>query len=78
MSRLVVHTQREKKVYNISLAELKKGEWLKDIPDSDLVEIQWKSGFLTISDAKIKRQEPGVKPMEDEENGRTNKANEKQ
>jgi hypothetical protein len=69
MTRLVVHNTREKKVFHVTREELKKGEWLKLIPDSDLVEIQWKNNFLTIADAKIRRQE-GEKHEGDEPNGR--------
>jgi len=71
MGRLVVHNTREKKVFAVPLEELKKGVWLKDVPDSDMVEITWKNGFLTIADAKIRRQEDGVKPKdEDEQHGK--------
>ena len=57
MGRLIVHNKRDKRVWNMSLAELKAGEWLKDVPDSDMVEIGFKNNYLTISDAKIRRGE---------------------
>lgn len=67
MSRLVVHNTRQKKVWQVSLQEFKEGKWLQEVPDSDLVEVNWKNGFLTIADAQIRRIETGEKPKKEEE-----------
>lgn len=69
--RQVLNTIRTKKVFNISLAEFKKGEWLKSIPDSELIEVQFKRNFLSIHDATIKKvivvqTQEAVKAEEDE------------
>jgi len=64
--RLVVHNKREKKVYQVPLAEFKEGKWLSEIPTSDLVEIIWKNGFLTVSDAKIRKVDSEVGGTKDE------------
>lgn len=55
MSRLVCDNKRYKKVWQMPLKEFKEGEWLQDVPDSDLSEVNYKSGFLTINDAELRR-----------------------
>ena len=70
--RKVLDTIRMKKVYNIPMAEFKKGEWLKLIPaDSELIEVQYKNHFLSIHDAKISKY--AEKADEGETNERRNK-----
>jgi len=53
--RQVLDTIRKKKVYNISPEEFKKGDWLKLIPDSELIEVTYKNHFLTVHDARISK-----------------------
>jgi len=69
MGRLIVHNKREKRVFHMPLAEFKKGEWLKEVPESELAEVNYKNNYLTISDAKIRRGE-GEKPTGGEKNDR--------
>ena len=68
--RQVTQTNRTKKVYNITVEELKKGKWLDELPDADYVELTYKNNYLVINSAvirKIKKSE-----MEEDKNGRTN------
>jgi len=51
---LVVEANRWKKVWRMSLAEFKQGKWLDQVPDSNFVEIIFKSGHLTIKDLEMK------------------------
>jgi len=53
--RQVTDINRTKKTFNISVAELKKGEWLKEVPENDLVELVFKGNYLTISNCEIKK-----------------------
>ena len=53
--RLVVHNKRDKKVYHLPLSELREGKWTAEVPESDMVEVTWKNGFLTVADAKIRK-----------------------
>lgn len=53
--RQVVDVVRTRKVYNMSLDEFLKGEWVKNLPNSELLEVQYKDHFLTVSDAKISK-----------------------
>lgn len=53
--RQVTDIERKKRTFNLSITELKKGDWLKEVPDSDMVEILFKNQYLTISDCSIKR-----------------------
>ena len=55
--RQITDIKRNKRTFAISLEELKKGEWFKEIPESDLVELSYKNGYLTISDCKISKME---------------------
>lgn len=63
--------KREKRTYNISLDELRKGEWLHLIPEewtftADVVDIQFKNNYLTIAkmatDKLEKRKSENGKP----------------
>jgi len=53
--RQITDIKRSKRTFNIRIDELKKGEWLKELPDSDMVEITYKNNYLTISDCNIKK-----------------------
>ena len=53
--RQVTDIKRNKRTFNLTLGELKEGKWLKEVPDSDLVEITYKNGYLTINDCQIKK-----------------------
>jgi len=53
--RQVTDVKRNKRTFNISLEELRKGDWLKEIPNSDMVEITYKKYYLTINDCKISK-----------------------
>jgi len=53
--RQIIDTRRKKMVFNISLSELKKGDWLEQLPDSELVEFSYKNNYLTICDATIRK-----------------------
>ena len=71
--RQVTDIKRNKRTFNLSFAELKKGDWLKEIPNSDMVELSYKKNYLTINDCKIsKLEDPKNKSekdtMEDIEN----------
>jgi len=55
MARQVLDTVRTKKVFNLSIEEFLKGEWIKWVPKSELVEVQYKNHFLSIHDAKISK-----------------------
>ena len=72
--RQVLNTIRKKQVYNMSMEEFKRGEWLKMIPNSELVEVQFKNHFLSVHDALIeKTHNENTTEMvneEDEEDGR--------
>ena len=59
--RQVVETKRTKDVYNISIKELKKGDWLKKLPDSDLCEFSFKNNFLIIKDVVTKKLDKSEK-----------------
>ena len=60
--RQITDIRRNKRTFNLTLEEFKKGIWLKEIPNSDLVEVLYKNHYLTISDCQIKKLE-GVKPQ---------------
>ena len=50
-----IETKRRKKTFYMSVEELKKGNWLKEIPDdTKLVELEYKQGYLKINTAYIK------------------------
>jgi len=68
--RQIIDTRRKKMVFNISLTELKKGEWLEKIPDSEMVEFSYKNGYLTICDATIRKMKS---EKEGKDDGRGNK-----
>lgn len=53
--RQITDIQRNKRTFNLSTKELKDGKWLKEIPDSDMVEFTYKGGYLTICDCSIKK-----------------------
>ena len=53
--RQITDIKRNKRTFNLTLKELKEGAWLKEVPDSDLVEIAYKNGYLTINDCQIKK-----------------------
>lgn len=68
--RHITEVKREKNVYNISLKELKEGKWLKLLEKaSDMIEIQYKNGFITISDCNITKADRKSEKEEDK-NGR--------
>ena len=49
--RLVMDAKRHKQVFRLNIAEFKKGDWLKEIPISDLLEVTYKNDHLTINNA---------------------------
>ncbi len=53
--RQITDIKRNKRTFNLTLDEFRKGEWLKEVPDSDLVEITYKNRYLTINDCHIKK-----------------------
>jgi hypothetical protein len=53
--RQITDVKRNKRTFNLTLVELRKGDWIKEIPNSDLVEISYKNGYLTISDCLISK-----------------------
>jgi hypothetical protein len=59
MARLITTTRRDKVVYNLSLEEFKKGEWLAAVPESDMVEVSYRQNYLTITDFKVQRTADG-------------------
>ena len=70
--RHITNVKREKNVYNLSLDELKSGDWLNLLKNaSEMVELSYKNGYVTISDCNIKKLENSVK-----ENGDVNGRNE--
>jgi hypothetical protein len=69
--RLVTDIKRNKRVFNLSVAEFKKGEWLKEIPDSDMIEITYKGNYLIVNDCNIKKVErKNISEKEEEKDGR--------
>ena len=49
---------RNKRTYNITQEEIKKGDWLKLIPDDiDKFELLFKSNFLIIKTMKLEKGE---------------------
>lgn len=60
--KLVAEAKRHKQVFRMSVDEFKKGEWLKQIPESDLLEVQYKKYHLTINNAillKVRTEKEG-------------------
>ena len=56
--RKITDVKRQKDIYNLSVAEFRKGDWLEMLPkDNDMYEVSFKSNYLTISSAKIKKLE---------------------
>lgn len=62
MVRLIIDTKRHKQVFNITLEELRTGDWCKSLPDNELLEIEWKKGYLTVATADIRHLERGDQP----------------
>jgi len=55
--RKVNEVVRTKQVYNLSIEEFKKGEWLSTLPSSDKLEIEYKGNYLVIKDMKSVKEE---------------------
>jgi hypothetical protein len=55
----VTRVFREKRTYRMSLDELRKGDWcMKLIPaDKAIVDLEYKSGYLTVSLLDVKQLE---------------------
>ena len=66
--RQITDIKRNKRTFNLSLEEFRSGNWLKEIPNSDLVEVLYKNNFLTIADCKIRKLEEGENKSEKDGN----------
>ena len=56
--REVVSVKREKKTYNMSVDEFRKGEWLNLVSaDADAVDVVYKNNYLTIAKMKTTKLE---------------------
>lgn len=69
--RQITDIKRNKRTFNLSLEEFRSGNWLKEVPNSDLVEVLYKNNYLTISDCKIRKLEENKQSEKEEtENGK--------
>jgi len=62
----VTEVKRQKQTFNLTLSELRKGDWLKLIPESEMVEITYKNHYITISDCEITNLDNNYKYREGE------------
>ena len=53
--RQVTDIKRTKQTFNVTVDEIKEGKWIKHIPDADIIELDYKNGWLTIRSAKIRK-----------------------
>lgn len=54
--RQVTDIKRSKQTFNVTVDEIRKGDWIKHIdPKSDIVEFTYKNGWLTIRTAIVKK-----------------------